>query len=708
LHGPQNVRTFKEVVSVDAAPVEPDELVSLFARPLTPEVARALASGCPWDRIAALVADGVAARPTPAPAVSTAPADDRPRRSAPDRRGIALGLALYVVLRPLFGLGHQLLVALVARAIAFVATLPLVRALVGLLGLDPIYANAALEAVGGVQVRGVAVAGALGGWLNSVWPSVFVSPDLVVPGAGASMVAAPGAPAAAQALATYGGDVLFLAVAVWLTWWAWPRSTPLAMLGLLLQAQMALNHLLAVRIVASTVDASGLPFLIAAINPGAWFTTWLLTMPPLARQALVGGTLVLLAYLAAVALVVVGTNLGRWLVQHRRRSTARYRSRPRRLATTASGLAAVVAVATALSPIGVLAIGLANWQGPLASARQVPPTAAVAAEATTPAGPVPVAVAQTAAGSWQYLVNGEPTVIRGVGYNPQYANLDPTTRDGLYERDFAMMHRLGINTVEGWFQEQFDETTLDAAARNDIGVFMPFELNQDWNYADPAVQADILAKVSAWVERYKDEPAVRMWAPGNEDLHRILYPNWVSKEGDPAVRARADAFAAFLPKLVDRIHALDPSHPVLYRDAEDVYLPRLKAAFAQAGGDRPWLVYGANVYSPSRLQDIIGQWPAQWLGGPLVISEYGPSGYTPADRPRVYALEWSRIREHPEKVLGGLAYTWATNGPEQLDRVFGLVDDRDRPVDAALGAIGASYVADAAAASTASRPPSPG
>jgi hypothetical protein len=30
-------------------------------------------------------------------------------------------------------------------------------------------------------------------------------------------------------------------------------------------------------------------------------------------------------------------------------------------------------------------------------------------------------------------------------------------------------------------------------------------------------------------------------------------------------------------------------------------------------------------------------------------------------------------------VLGGLAYTWATNGPEDLDRVFGLVDPRPCP-----------------------------
>src|SRR5438046_4889958 len=101
---------------------------------------------------------------------------------------------------------------------------------------------------------------------------------------------------------------------------------------------------------------------------------------------------------------------------------------------------------------------------------------------------------------------------------------------------------------------------------------MPFEINQDWDLTDPSMRASILERLSAYVERYKDHPAVQMWAPGNENLHRILYPRWVSQESSPTARARADAFAAFLPEIVDTIHRLDPQHAVVYRDAEDVYL----------------------------------------------------------------------------------------------------------------------------------------
>jgi hypothetical protein len=45
-------------------------------------------------------------------------------------------------------------------------------------------------------------------------------------------------------------------------------------------------------------------------------------------------------------------------------------------------------------------------------------------------------------------------------------------------------------------------------------------------------------------------------------------------------------------------------------------------------------------------------------------------------------------------VLGGLAYTWATNGPKDLDRIFGLVDGNGVPTDGALAALSGAYLAD--------------
>jgi hypothetical protein len=82
------------------------------------------------------------------------------------------------------------------------------------------------------------------------------------------------------------------------------------------------------------------------------------------------------------------------------------------------------------------------------------------------------------------------------------------------------------------------------------------------------------------------------------------------------------------------------------------------------------------------------------LAGPLIISEFAPGGVGPAERPVGFQQDWAIIRSRPGIVLGGLAYTWATNGPEDLDRVFGLVDPQAVPTDGALAALSAAYITD--------------
>jgi hypothetical protein len=41
---------------------------------------------------------------------------------------------------------------------------------------------------------------------------------------------------------------------------------------------------------------------------------------------------------------------------------------------------------------------------------------------------------------------------------------------------------------------------------------------------------------------------------------------------------------------------------------------------------------------------------------------------------------WGYVTRHPDWVLGGAVYAWTRNGPEGVDRNFGLTDD-GVPVD---------------------------
>jgi hypothetical protein len=278
-----------------------------------------------------------------------------------------------------------------------------------------------------------------------------------------------------------------------------------------------------------------------------------------------------------------------------------------------------------------------------------------------------------------YKVNGVRQVLRGIGYNVPYAAQDRAWRAQRYDRDFAMMQAAQVNTLVGWDEREFDDLTLDKAQQYGLGVIWPYNLPPDGDYADPAYCAAQRERVLALVGRYAGYPALRMWGLGNEVLHDM-------PSQDHA--ARAQAFAACYADLVAAVHAADPNHPIIYRDSEDVWLDPVRLALMDRGLDRPWMVYGANIFT-FRLRDLVAGWPDRGLGVPLVISEYGPTGYAADDRPGAMVAMWNIIRQKRARdyVLGGSIYGWATDGIEAIDRVYGLTDADGRAVDGTLAAI---------------------
>src|SRR5205823_12375346 len=63
----------------------------------------------------------------------------------------------------------------------------------------------------------------------------------------------------------------------------------------------------------------------------------------------------------------------------------------------------------------------------------------------------------------------------------------------------------------------------------------------------------------------------------------------------------------------------------------------------------------------------------------------------PADRPQGFRSMWKMVRGASGWVLGGAVYAWTTDGPEEVDRVFGLVDAGGTPVDGAFDAVGTIF-----------------
>lgn len=292
--------------------------------------------------------------------------------------------------------------------------------------------------------------------------------------------------------------------------------------------------------------------------------------------------------------------------------------------------------------------------------------------------------------AYDYRVDGHSEVVRGMGYNPRYDNLDAAQRRTLYQRDFASMAAAGVNTVFGWDPAQFDGLTLDLAYDHGLGVALPYDFDWRLDLADPSVGSAVKRDILDWVARYREHPAVRMWAIGNETLHKLVPPSWCADPPTADQEARASAFGSFYADLIDAIRALDPDHPVLYREAEDSYVEWIRAALTPRG-PRPWFIYGLNLYT-ARLPEVLEHWPGFGLDSAVLVSEFAPG---PEDRPQGYMDHWASIRSHPNRVIGGAIYVWFAEGPEDVDRIYGLVDPEGRPVDGSLDLIRRLFRAEA-------------
>ena len=318
-------------------------------------------------------------------------------------------------------------------------------------------------------------------------------------------------------------------------------------------------------------------------------------------------------------------------------------------------------------------------------------------QAQTPNGPAKpvdrtwktpaVVTIQDEDGKFVYLVNGKREFVRGIGYNPVDQGKTGEERAARFNRDFAEMAGLGVNTITGWDDSEFDDVLMDAAATHHIGVILPFGLPRNANYEDPDVRERLLRAITERVMHFKDDPALRMWGLGNEILHDMSVLRY-----RPAVQT---AFASFEIEAADAVHRIDPNHPVIYRDAEDVYVKPIATALKSSNISRPWFVYGMNFFT-TRLDDALNKGAAKTLNQPLLISEFGPVGVRPSDRPAGYAKLWSIIKSHSDSLLGGCAYVWSTNGPEPLDRTFGLTNDAGQPVDGSTSALAQLYTTDEA------------
>ena len=263
-------------------------------------------------------------------------------------------------------------------------------------------------------------------------------------------------------------------------------------------------------------------------------------------------------------------------------------------------------------------------------------------------GQLPYAQAQQVAGSRVEILansgkralvaNGKTFTIRGAG------------GDGSRQ----LLAQCGGNSIRTWGVDEKTKAILDEAHQHGLMVTLGIWLGHErhgfsyMNYRNVTEQADAVRDA---VKKYKDHPAVLMWALGNEMEGY--------KDGDnPAIWSHIQALAS-------EVKHLDPHHPVM-------------TVVAEIGGKRVEAIHrlcpaidvvGINSYSgvssiPKRYREAGGS-------KPYVVTEFGPPGIgeipknsfgapeelSSTDKAEIYRSSWTTLSAD-DLCLGAYAFTW--------------------------------------------------
>lgn len=211
---------------------------------------------------------------------------------------------------------------------------------------------------------------------------------------------------------------------------------------------------------------------------------------------------------------------------------------------------------------------------------------------------------------WILQVDGNPFKVKGVtfGYDKDVNNYDSYFKD---------LKFLGVNTIRLWATNENTSKLLDVAQAYDvkvmIGIWMRhgrpgMEDDDRFNYLEDGEGKETMYEnAMAVVNRYKDHPAVLMWAIGNE-----VYLNTATDE-------EKVAYSKLLERICSDIKKNDNTHPIASVEAWTFgmdwwqqYVPSID-------------IYGLNSYGPGA-NYLSSEMEKKNIDKPYIITEFGVTG----------------------------------------------------------------------------------
>jgi hypothetical protein len=210
-------------------------------------------------------------------------------------------------------------------------------------------------------------------------------------------------------------------------------------------------------------------------------------------------------------------------------------------------------------------------------------------------GPVKVEIVQTN-GGYQLMVDHQPFYIKGAG---------------LGSGSMEELAKCGANSFRTWntgSRQGSGNQLLDRALTNGLYVTLGLDVARErlgFNYDDPAVVSRQLERIKGEVIKYKDHPALIIWAIGNELNLNAKNPKVWDAVND----------------ISKMIHQVDPNHltttPLAGFNQQVVDTVKRRAPDLDL---LSFQTYGDIVNLPRHLRD------ASWTG-PYLVTEWGATGH---------------------------------------------------------------------------------
>ena len=224
---------------------------------------------------------------------------------------------------------------------------------------------------------------------------------------------------------------------------------------------------------------------------------------------------------------------------------------------------------------------------------------------------------------------GRPFIIKGVCWSPTSVGTrnDYTERkeefDKWYRRDVELIAKMNANTVYTFIDFGTDANAfkiLDDLQKHHLKAIVTVDLDGSNN----------IERIKEIVPKYKDHPAILMWAIGNE-WNINLYHHKFTTLKDAAVATEA---AARL------IKSLDPDHPVatifgeiIIKEAQ-IPTPEIVNQFVPSVD-----VWGLNIYRGDNFGNLFSYWKS-FSSKPIFISEFGTDS--------IYSDSWWPVKGHED------------------------------------------------------------